>query len=108
MLQSQPKGKAPAYIYHDQPLTVEYSFSEYKLPNHWAAANKLWLDILFVHPQLAETVTIRIAKSTLILCQSKEVIEALVHREIRLFLQQAQLKEYGTAHSQAEAILAFC
>jgi len=91
------KTEAPAYFYNDQLLTVEYSFAEDKPSCLEMSSNKLWLDILFVHPQQDEAVTIRVAKSTLILCQPKEVIEAVVHREIRNFLQQSQVKAYGTA-----------
>lgn len=106
MLQTS-KTKAPAYFYNDQLLTVEYSFSEHIQPQRWLTSNKLWLDILFVHPQKEEAVTIRVAKSTLILCQPREVIEAVVHREIRHFLQQSQVKEYGTAPQAVEAMPAF-
>jgi len=106
MLQ-MPKTEAPAYFYNDQLLTVEYSFSEYVPAQRWLTSSKLWLDILFVHPQVEEAVTIRVAKSTLILCQPKEVIEAVVHREIRHFLQQSQVKEYGMAQNYAEAVPAF-
>jgi hypothetical protein len=101
------KSEAPAYIYNDQELTVEYSFSECTPPNSWLTNSKLWLDILFVHPQNEEPVTIRVYKSTLILCQPKEVIEAIVHREIRHFLHQSQVKEYGTAYSHAEVLPAY-
>lgn len=106
MLQT-PKTSAPAYFYNDQLLTVEYSFSEYVLPQRWLSSNKLWLDIFFVHPQLEEAVTIRVVKSTLILCQPREVIEAVVHREIRHFLQQAQVKEFGTAPQPIEELPAY-
>lgn len=97
MLQSTTKTEAPAYLYHEQLLVVEYSFSEYRPAYFELSSNKIWLNILFMHPQQEESVTIQVAKSTLVLCQPKEVIEAVVHREIRNFLQQAQVKEYGMA-----------
>lgn len=106
MLQSIKKTEAPAYFYNDQLLTVEYSFSEYTPAKRWITSSKVWLDILFVHPQSGEAVTIRVAKSTLILCQAREAIEAIVHREIRQFLHQSQLKEYG-AYSHVEMRPAF-
>lgn len=99
--------EAPAYVYNDQELTVEYSFSEYTPAARCMTNTKLWLDILFVHPQRGEVVTIRVAKSTLILCQSRDMIESIVHREIRHFLRQAQVKEYGTAYSAMQAVPAF-
>jgi hypothetical protein len=108
MLQNQHKNQAPAYYYNEHLLTVEYSFSQYVSTNNWVPSSKLWLDILFMHPQTNEAVTIRVAKSTMLLCQSKEVIESLVHREIRQFLQQSQVKEYGMAHVAPNAGLAFC
>jgi len=107
MLQT-PKTTAPDYYYNDQPLTVEYSFSEFIETPRWHTSNKLWLDILFVHPQNEEAVTIRVTKPTLILCQPREVIEAVVHREIRHFLQQSRVKEYGTAQHYMEALPAYC
>jgi hypothetical protein len=106
MLPRTAKTEAPAYFYNEHLLTVEYSFSEYTPARRDMSSSKLWLDILFVHPQHHEAVTIRVAKSTLILCQSKEVIETVVHREIRIFLQQSPIKEYGTAHNYADAMLA--
>ena len=106
MLHHSETSQAPAYFYHDVELTVEYSFSEYMPARPWITSNKLWLDILFVHPQSAEPVTIRIAKSTLILCQPREVIEAVVHREIRHFLLQPQVTEYGMPSSREPAMQA--
>jgi hypothetical protein len=107
MLHSIKKAEAPAYFYNDHLLTVEYSFSEYTPASQWMGSSKVWLDILFVHPLHNESVTIRVAKSTLILCQSREVIEGVVHREIRNFLQQSPVKEYGTAYHHAAAMPAF-
>ena len=101
------KTEAPAYIHNDHELTVQYSFSESTPPNRWLNNSKLWLDILFVHPQNEEVVTIRVAKTTLILCQPREVIEAIVHREIRHFLHQSQVKEYGTAYNHTELLAAY-
>jgi hypothetical protein len=101
------KSEAPAYIHNDQELTVQYSFSEFTPPTSWLTSSKLWLDILFIHPHNEETVTFRVAKSTLILCQPREVIEAVVHREIRHFLHQTQVKEYGTAYSHSVALPAY-
>jgi len=106
MLPDIQKTEAPAYLYNDQLLTVEYSFAEYK-QTYFEMSGKLWLDILFVHPQKEEVVTIRVAKSTLILCQPKEMIEAVVYREIRNFLQQGPVKEYGTATMSIETISAY-
>jgi hypothetical protein len=106
MLATIKKTTAPAYYYNDELLTVEYSFSEYKPANRWMTSSKLWLDILFTRPQDDQAVMIRVAKSNLILCQPREVIEAVVHREIRNFLQQAHLQEHATAYSQAAP--AFC
>jgi hypothetical protein len=106
MLQSITKKEAPGYFYNEHLLTVEYSFSEYAPENRRMTSSKVWLDILFVHPQNSEAVTMRIAKSTLILCQPKDVIEAVVHREIRHFLQQPQqpqAKGHGTAYSYTGA-----
>lgn len=102
MLQNINTTEAPAFFYNDQLLTVEYSFSEYTPSRRWITSSKVWLDILFVHPQYDEAVTIRVARSTLILCQPKEVIEAIVHREIRQFLHQSPIKEYGTTYNHAE------
>jgi|SRR5215218_3870460 len=107
MLQMIEKNQAPAYFYNDHLLTVEYSFSEHTPLIHWISSNKLWLDILFMHPQYNEAITIRVAKSTLILCQPKEVIEAVVHREIRQFLQQPQVKEYGSEYHATELVPAY-
>ncbi len=80
------KSNAPAYLHNDNRIQVEYSFSEYTDTHHWTQSGKVWLDILFVHPENDEVASVRIAKSNLILCQPKEVVEAVVHNEVRQFL----------------------
>ena len=79
--------QAPAFFYNEQAIQAAYSFAEYNDARQWTNAGKIWLDILFVHPQSNTPATVRVAKSNLILFQPKEVIEAIVHREIRSFLQ---------------------
>jgi hypothetical protein len=78
--------QAPAFIYNEMPIQADYSFAEYNDRYQWNS-NKVWLDILFVHPENGTPANVRVAKSNLILCQPKEVIEAIVYREIKSFLQ---------------------
>lgn len=78
---------APAFFYNDQTIQSAYSFAEYTDAHQWRTSGKIWLDILFVHPENGTPASVRVAKSNLILCQPKEVIEAIVHREIKTFLQ---------------------
>jgi hypothetical protein len=80
------KTNAPAFLHNETAIQVEYSFSEYTDIPLWTSSNKIWLDILFVHPENDEVASVRVVKSNLILCQPKEVIEAIVHREVRSFL----------------------
>lgn len=86
MYNETPNTKAPTFLHNNNPIQVAYSFSEYTDNPRWHNSNKVWLDILFVHPENEEPANVRVAKSNLILCQPKEVIEAIVHREIRSFL----------------------
>ena len=79
-------NQAPDFIYNELPIQAAYSFAEYTDRQYWNSS-KVWLDILFVHPENGTPANVRIVKSNLILCQPKEVIEAIVHREIKNFLQ---------------------
>lgn len=79
--------QAPGFLHNENNFEVAYSFSEYTEKKSWSNNTKVWLDILFVHPQSDEPASVRVAKSNLILHQPKEVVEAIVHREIRDFLQ---------------------
>jgi hypothetical protein len=79
-------NQAPAFMYNALPIQAAYSFAEYTDRHHWNSS-KVWLDILFVHPENGTPANVRIAKSNLILCQPKEVVEAIVYREIKTFLQ---------------------
>jgi len=87
MYQPTTNQQAPQYLHNQASIEVVYSFSEYNDNPRWSNSSKVWLDILFVHPQSAEPANVRVAKSNLILHQPKEVVEAIVHREIRSFLQ---------------------
>lgn len=79
-------NQAPAFIFNEQAIQAAYSFAEYTDRHQWNSG-KVWLDILFVHPENNTPANVRVAKSNLILCQPKEVIEAIVYREIKAFLQ---------------------
>ncbi len=79
---------APAYFYHQQYLAVEYSFLPTEEIHYGMHSAHLWLDIVLEHPHRGGSINIRVIKSNLIVCQPREVIEAVVHREIRHFLQQ--------------------
>ena len=79
--------QAPRFLHHESAIEVAYSFSEYSEKASWTNHTKVWLDILFVHPHSDEPASVRVAKSNLILHQPKEVVEAIVHREVRSFLQ---------------------
>lgn len=79
--------QAPSYLHNESAIEVAYSFSEYNEKSSWTNNTKVWLDILFVHPKNDEPASVRVAKSNLILHQPKEVVEAIVHREVRSFLQ---------------------
>lgn len=87
MYTSTTNQQAPHYLHNENSIEVAYSFSEYNEKERWANNTKVWLDILFVHPQNDEPASVRVAKSNLILHQPKEVVEAIVHREVRTFLQ---------------------
>ncbi len=79
--------QTPIFLHNDNLIQVAYSFSEYTENPQWNNSSKVWLDILFVHPENDEPANVRVAKSNLILHQPKEVVEAIVHREVRSFLQ---------------------
>ncbi|MGV3657321.1 MAG: hypothetical protein ACO1NX_05185 [Chitinophagaceae bacterium] len=79
--------QTPIFLHKDSLIQVAYSFSEYTENLQWNNSSKVWLDILFVHPENDEPANVRVAKSNLILHQPKEVVEAIVHREVRSFLQ---------------------
>lgn len=78
--------QTPVMLHNDNLIQIAYSFSEYAETPRWNSSSKVWLDILFVHPENDEPASVRVAKSNLILCQPKEVVEAIVHREVRSFL----------------------
>ena len=79
--------QAPAFMHNEQAIQAAYSFAEYTDAHQWSNSGKIWLDILFVHPENETPASVRVAKSNLILFQPKEVIEAIVYREIKSFLQ---------------------
>ena len=79
--------QAPRFLHNENTIEVAYSFSEYNEKASWTNNTKVWLDILFVHPQSDEPASVRVAKSNLILHQPKEVVEAIVYREVCTFLQ---------------------
>lgn len=81
---STSKQQTPLFLHNESLIQVAYSFSEF---TRWNNSSKVWLDILFVHPENDEPASVRVAKSNLILHQPKEVVEAIVHREVRSFLQ---------------------
>ena len=95
------KTAAPSFIYNNQAVEVQYSFAEYTATSRWNNTHKVWLDILFVHPLSSEVANIRVAKSSLLLCQPKEVIEAIIHREIREFLTAPFPVSGPAAHADA-------
>ncbi len=80
-------NQAPAFMHNQHAIQAAYSFAEYTETPRWSSSGKIWLDILFVHPENDTPANVRVAKSNLILCQPKEVIEAIVYREIKSFLQ---------------------
>lgn len=83
MIKSKP---ATATTLHRKQSTIEvvaYSFSPYNQPAKSFTNNRVFLDILFLHPRTSETITLRTIAPAHLLCQSKETIEATVYREIR-------------------------
>jgi hypothetical protein len=77
MTTATTKTNAPAFLLNETAIQIEYSFSEYTEVPHWNSSNKIWLDILFVHPESDEVASVRVVKPNLILCQPKEVIDFL-------------------------------
>ncbi len=78
-------------MYHRQDLieVVAYSFSPCEQTIKSFTANKVYLDILFVHPRTSEAISLRTTTPAHLLYQSKEAIEHAVYREIRSALSFA-------------------
>lgn len=75
-----------SFFFNEIIVRAEYFFTnapaEYMSNRH-----KILIEIKFRHPDTGEQIDLRVVKSILLLCQPKEVIEVVVHREIREFLQ---------------------
>lgn len=77
-----------AALYHQQDRieALAYSFSPYNERSAGMTPQKVFLDILFVHPRSAETITLRSVVHAKMLCGKREDVEAMVHREIQAAL----------------------
>jgi hypothetical protein len=79
--------KTTAFLFDEQFIKAQYFFSTASALPRQGKSHKILLEISFNPPGKNEKVDLRVVKSVLILCQPKEVIEAVVQREIREFLQ---------------------
>ena len=80
-------SSAPLFYFNGFGIEASYSFSTYEdRAAKKAKSNKVWLDMVFTHPVKEEPVTVRAAKSAMILNQPREVIEAIALRDVREFL----------------------
>lgn len=72
-------------MFHNDSLieVVAYSFSPLEQKSMAFTENKIYLDILFVHPRTSETISLRVITQAHLLCKSKDEIEQVVYREIR-------------------------
>ncbi len=82
---------APLFYFNGYKIEASYSLSTEGKNSGGKKSNKVWLDMEFKHPIKDEAVTVRSAKSGLILSQPKEVIEAIAQRDIRTFLTFSHL-----------------
>lgn len=81
MNKAKQNNNAPAYFYKGHFIDVSYSFSACAEKDSMSS-DKVWLHILFMHPESQQAIMLQVVQPALILCQSKEVIEGIVHREI--------------------------
>jgi len=79
-------SNAPVFYFNGHSIQATYSFSEYDKAGKPAKSSKIYLDMQFPHPTKNETVKVRAPKSSRILNQPKEVIEAIAQRDVKDFL----------------------
>lgn len=78
-------SNAPTFYFNNYSIEATYSFSEYSTTSK-TKNSKVWLNMVFTHPTKEEAIVVRTAKSSRILKQPKEVIEAIAQRDIRNYL----------------------
>ena len=79
--------KTTGFLFDEQFIRADYFFSTASSLPKQGKSHKILLEISFNPPGKSDIIDLRVVKSVLIICQPKEVIEAVVHREIREFLQ---------------------
>lgn len=79
--------KSTSLCFDEQVIAVEYGFSSAASESYTAKSHKILIEIHFVHPVRKERVDLCVVKSVLILCQPAEVVEAVIRREVKEFLQ---------------------
>lgn len=75
------------FTLNDESVKASYFFSNATPVSKAGKSHKILMEISFTHPLTGDQIDLRVIKSILILCQPKEVIEAVVLREIKEFLQ---------------------
>ena len=72
--------------YEEQELKVRYRFTNASKESSASKSHKVLIELSFVHPATGEQFDLCVIKSVLLLCQPSEVIEAVIHREVKEFL----------------------
>ena len=75
------------FSFDDQFIEAGYFFSNAAPVSKAGKSHKILVGVSFNHPLTGDKIDLRVIKSILILCQPKEVIDAVVNREIKEFLQ---------------------
>ena len=82
-------ANTPSFNFNNHSIEATYSFSEYSGNSKTAKSNKVWLNMMFTHPVKEEPIVVRAAKSSRLLSQPKEVIEAIAQRDLRNYLSSS-------------------
>ena len=73
-------------FYEESFVHIGYFFTNAGPESYASKSHKVLIEMSFVHPVTAEQVDLCVVKSVLLLCQPVEVVEAVVQREVKEFL----------------------
>lgn len=73
-------------LYNENFVSIDYFFANAASESHAGKSHKVLIELSFFHPVTGESVDLRVVKSVLILSQPVAVIEAVIQREVKEFL----------------------
>ncbi|HEX2535841.1 MAG TPA: hypothetical protein VHK69_18995 [Chitinophagaceae bacterium] len=91
-------GNSTRFFWNDREIIARYAFSR-SVRMAGSGASTICLEIRFEIPSSGELTQLTVIKSGLILFQPLEVVEAIVHREIRSFFKCHSSTEFSTIES---------